>query len=82
MFKRGINDRIVTYRLIEKALKNFRSQDLSDNFNLYNMNSILNQIRERMNVDEFTNVEERKETLKEIIPFLALEICTMHEIEK
>jgi len=72
LYERHLDVPIITYRTVEKALKNFRSQGFSDYFRIHNMDQILKQVRKEMNVDEYTNIEESKKCLNEIIPPIAL----------
>ena len=82
LYERSLDMPVITYRIVEKALKNFRSQGFSDYFRIHNMDLILKHVREEMKVDEYTNIEESKKCLKEIIPPIALQFCIAHELEK
>lgn len=54
-------DKQITYVMAEKVIIDFRNKNLKS-FNFEQMEKCQNKVKERMNIEEFSNIEEHKES--------------------
>jgi len=66
--------KIITYRMIEEVVLGFRAQ-YSETLGYEQVELVLREVRRRMLVDPITKIEQRKESLNDIIQWLTLKIC-------
>lgn len=71
-----INKEILTYRIVCKVLVAYRSSGYCDSITLEALERIMKKVREMMEVDIISGVEEKKFSLKELLPFLVAQITT------
>lgn len=67
---------VVTIQVVIKALLLYRSSGFSEILPMEGVERIIKDIKELMGVDQLTQKEKRKYTIKEILPLIAAKICT------
>ena len=74
LHERNIDVPAVRYRDVVRGVREFRASrsDYGDYFTLRHIDGILNDMKTMMKVDEYTSIEKRPLSLKEVIPPIAL----------
>jgi hypothetical protein len=74
--EKDIKKPMLTYRIVSRALLDYRSSGLSDIITMESVERIMKKVRGLMRVDPVSGIEDRHYTMSEILPELAARICT------
>lgn len=74
--ERDIKKPVVTFKVVVKSLISYRSSGYSEIIPIEGVERIIKDIKELMGVNNLSQIEKRKYTMKEILPLIAAKICS------